>query len=78
MRSHFRAMSGIEAFVIDQDVTVDFPGRDQPWVQPLLAELAETLAVHGGTAGILSGQTRSPLRTWGYDAVVISTENTLT
>jgi hypothetical protein len=27
---HFRAMSGIEAFVINQYVTVDFPGLDQP------------------------------------------------
>jgi hypothetical protein len=75
---HFRAMSGIEAFVIDQTVTVDFPGRDQPWVQPLPAELAGTLAAHGGTAGIPSGHARPPLYTWGCDAVVISTENTLT
>jgi hypothetical protein len=75
---HFRAMSGIEAFVIDQTVTVDFPGRDQSWVQPLLAELAETLAVYGGTAGILSEQAQRPLYPWGCDAVVISTENTLT
>ena len=61
------------------------PGRDGrlPRSGPAVGSAAacraaETLAVHGATAGILSGQTRSPLRTWGYDAVVISTENTLT
>jgi hypothetical protein len=47
-------------------------------VQPLLAGLAETLAVHGGTAGILREQAQPPLHTWGCDAVVMSTENTLT
>lgn len=47
-------------------------------MQPLLAELAETLAVHGGTVGILSEQVQDPLYAWGYDAVAVSTENTLT
>jgi hypothetical protein len=75
---HFRAMSGTEAFVIDQTVTVDFPGRNRPWMQPLLARLAETLAAHGGTVGILTEQAQGPLHAWGCDAVVFSTENTLT
>jgi hypothetical protein len=47
-------------------------------VQPLLAELTETLAVHGGTAGILSERAQRPLYTLGGDAVVICTDNTLT
>jgi hypothetical protein len=76
---HFRAMSGVNAFVIDQTVSITFEGRPQPWVQPLLATLAQTLAAHGGTAGILRDQAPAPLsgRT-GADAVIVSTENTLT
>jgi hypothetical protein len=76
---HFRAMSGIDPFVIDQNVTVTFDGQPQQWVQPLLAELGETLAAHDGTAGILRDQAPAPLDSWHYaDAVVVSTENTLT
>ena len=76
---HFRAMSGTDPFVIDQTVTVSFHGQPQPWVQALLADLGETLAAHGGTAGILRDQAPAPLDGWaGVDAVVVSTENTLT
>ena len=75
---HFRAMSGIDPFVIDQIVTVAFGDRPQPWVQALLAELGETLAAHGGTAGILRDQAPAPLNYYHTDAVVVSTENTLT
>jgi hypothetical protein len=76
---HFRAMSGTDPFVIDQTVTVTFGGQPQPWVQPLLAELGETLAAHDGTAGILRDQAPAPLDSRDYaDAVVVSTENTLT
>jgi len=74
---HFRAMSGTEPFVIDQTVTVAFGKRSQPWMPGLLAELGETLAAHGGTAGILREQAPAPLRRWGADALVVSTENTL-
>jgi hypothetical protein len=74
---HFRAMSGTEAFVIDQTVTVAFGSRSQPWVPALLAELGETLAAHGGTAGILREHAPAPLRGWGVDALVVSTENAL-
>jgi hypothetical protein len=49
---HFRAMSGINPFVIDQTVSVLFPGPSKPWLPPLLASVGETLAAHGGTAGI--------------------------
>jgi len=76
---HFRAMSGTDPFVIDQTVTVSFEGRPQPWVQALLDELGETLAAHGGTAGILRDQAPPPLDGYDHaDALVVSTENILT
>ena len=80
MGYHFAAMSGIQQFVIDQTVTVDFAGdRLRPWVQELLATLSDTLAVQGGTTGILRDQAPPPLDCWpGVDAVIVSTENTLT
>jgi hypothetical protein len=76
---HYRAMSGTEPFVIDQTVTVAFEGRAQPWVAELLAGLEETLAGHGGTAGILRDQAPPPLDGRDRaDALVVSTENSLT
>jgi hypothetical protein len=75
---HYRTMSGTEPFVIDQTVTVDFEIRSQPWVAELLAGLAETLAAHGGTAAILRDQAPPPLDGWRADALVVSTENSLT
>ena len=76
---HFRAMSGTNPFVIDQTVTVTWGGQPQPWVQALLTELGETLAAHDGTAGILRDQAPAPLCGWDrVDAVVVSTDNTLT
>lgn len=76
---HFRAMSGTDPFVIDQTVTVAFRECPQPWVPELLAELDETLAAHGGTAGILREQAPAPLNGRDFvDAMVVSTENTLT
>jgi hypothetical protein len=79
MGQHFRAHSGIDPFVIDQTVTVSFHGEPQPWVRELLAPLGETLAAHGGTAGILRDQAPRPLdsRT-DVDALVVSTDNALT
>lgn len=79
MGHHFAAMSGIQHFVIDQTVTVDFTGDGpQPWVRKLLAGLDATLAAHGGTAGILRGQAPPPLNDWpGVDAVIISDDNEL-
>ena len=75
---HFRAMSGTDPFVIDQTVTVAFDSRSQPWVQKLLAALGQTLAAHGGTAGILRDHVPAPLNSWpGVDAVIVSTDNTL-
>ena len=76
---HFRSMSGTDPFVIDQTVTVTFTGKPQRWVRVLLATLGETLAAHGGTAGILRDQAPASLNGWpGVDAVMVSTDNTLT
>jgi hypothetical protein len=72
-------MSGTDPFVIDQTVTVTFQGKPQRWVRALLATLGETLAAHGGTAGILRDQAPASLDSWpGVDAVVVSTGSTLT
>jgi hypothetical protein len=47
--------------------------------QDLLAAIHPTLASHGGTAAILREQAPPPLDCWpGVDAVIISTDNTLT
>jgi hypothetical protein len=79
MGHHFPALSGIDPFVIDQTVTVAWPGQSQPWAQDLLAAIQQTLARYGGSAGILREQAPAPLDGWtGVDALVVSTDNTLT
>jgi hypothetical protein len=79
MGHHFATMSGVDPFVIDQTVTVDFPSAGADWKADLLAVLADTLAAHGGTAGILSDQAPPPLCGWpGVDALVVSSDNALT
>jgi hypothetical protein len=76
---HFREMSGVDQFVIDQIVTVNFGEEPQPWVAELLASVADTLAAHGGTAGILCDQAPPPLcGRAGVDALVVSTDNEMT
>ena len=75
---HFRTMSGTDPFVIDQTVTVAFDSQSELWVQELLATLGEILAAHGGTAGILRDHAPASLNWPGVDAVVVSTDNTLT
>ena len=75
---HFRDMSGVDQFVIDQDVTVNFGGEPRPWVRELLASMGDTLAAHGGTAGILRDQAPPPLAADGVDALVVSTDNEMT
>jgi hypothetical protein len=76
---HFREMSGVDQFVIDQIVTVNFGDAPRPWVEDLLASVADTLAAHGGTAGILRDQAPPPLDGWaGIDALVVSTDNEMT
>jgi hypothetical protein len=81
MGYQFATRSGIEPFVIDQTVTVDFAGNGpSPWLRELLSGLGQTLAASGGTIGILRGQAPPPLDCHppGVDAVVISTENAMT
>src|SRR5215510_7209701 len=78
MGCHFPGLSGIDPFVIDQIVTVEFEHGVQPWIRELLGTLAGTLAACGGTAGILTGQAPTPLDCCPADAVVVSTENALT
>ena len=77
MGCHFPGLSGIDPFVVDQTVTVDFEHGRRSWVQELLDALAETLAACGGTAGILTGQAPPPLDGYPADAVVVSTDNAL-
>jgi hypothetical protein len=76
---HFRELTGLDPFVIDQTVTVNFSGRPPGHSRELLESLADTLARLGGTAGILRAQAPPPLdeRT-GVDALVVSTDNELT
>jgi hypothetical protein len=81
MGYHFSVLSGIEPFVIDQTVTIDFTGAGlTPWAQQLLSELGDKLAAGGGSIGILRGQAPQPLDCYppGVDALVISTENAMT
>jgi hypothetical protein len=73
----FPALSGVNPFVIDQTVTVDFEHGFRSWVQELLDSLAGPLAASGGTAGILTGQAPPSLACWPADAVVVSTDNAL-
>jgi hypothetical protein len=78
MGCHFPVMSGIDPFVIDQTVTIEFSAQSKPWVPALLATLGSTLTAFGGTAGVLRDQAPPPLNSWpGVDAVVVSTDNTL-
>jgi hypothetical protein len=79
MGCHFATMSEVDPFVIDQTATVDFPSAHRSWVPEFLATIADTLAEHGGTAGILSRQAPRPLCNWkGVDALVVSTDNEMT
>jgi hypothetical protein len=71
-------LSGIDPFVIDQDVTVDFGhGTRVDWARELLDSLRETLTAFGGTAGILREQAPESLAHWPADAVIVSTDNAL-
>ena len=76
---HFREMSSIDPFVIDQTVTVAWDGEPRPWARDLLGSLADVLAAHGGTAAIRREQAPPPLdQRDNVDALVISTDNALT
>jgi hypothetical protein len=79
MGYHFAALAGLDPFVIDQTASIDWHGQSRPWLRDLLAALGPELAAQGGTAGILRDQAPDPLcRRMDVDAVVVSTDNTLT
>ena len=77
MGHHFAALVAEGAFVIDQAVTVAFPGIEQQQAA-LVAELAPILDRYGGTAGLLREEA-GPLACWpGVDALILSTDNAMT
>jgi hypothetical protein len=77
MGCHFPGLSGIDPFVVDQTVTVDFGHGARDWHRELLDSLSGTLAAHDGTAGILCEQAPESLAGWPADAVIVSTDNAL-
>jgi len=77
MGHHFAALVAEGAFVIDQAVTVAFPGIEQQQAA-LVTELAPILDRYGGTAGLLR-EDAGPLACWpGVDALILSTDNAMT
>jgi hypothetical protein len=78
MGHQFAALVAEGAFVIDQTVTVAFPGREQQHAA-LVAELVPVLDRYGGTVGLLVEEA-GPLACWwpGVDALVVSTDNAMT
>jgi hypothetical protein len=79
MGYHFTALASTDPFVIDQTVSVDWPGQSGSWLGDLLATLGPELGAWGGTAGILRAQAPPLLcdRT-DVDALIVSTDNVLT
>jgi hypothetical protein len=77
MGCHFPGLSGIDPFVVDQTVSVDFGHGAGDWHRELLDRLSGTLAAHDGTAGILCEQAPEWLAGWPADAVIVSTDNAL-
>jgi hypothetical protein len=77
MGYEFAALVAEGAFVVDQTVTVAFPGLEQRHAA-LVAELAPILDRYGGTAGLLLEEA-GPLSCWpGVDALIVSTDNAMT
>jgi hypothetical protein len=77
MGCEFAALVAEGAFVIDQVVTVAFPGLEQRQAARV-AELAPILDRYGGTAGLLVEEA-GPLSCWpGVDALIVSTDNAMT
>ncbi len=84
MGYEFAALVAEGAFVIDQTITVAFPGLEQRQAARV-AELAPILDRYGGTAGLLGedagplGEDAGPLACWpGVDALIVSTDNAMT
>lgn len=72
---HFRNMSGIDPFVLDQTITVKF-NEGNPWTAGLIEWAAPELADRGGTAGFLSAGSPLNWRSSG-DAYLLSLDNDL-
>jgi hypothetical protein len=76
MGYQFKRLSGIDPFVIDQDITVRFSAMHYEQVQFYLDLVADTLQTFGGTAGFLSEDVPEQLLSRdSNDAYVISLDN---
>lgn len=79
MGYHFRVNSGIDPFVIDQGVTVQWPDLpSRPRREQWLEEIAPTLTTMGGTGGFLGEEALACLPVApGNDAYVVSLDNAM-
>lgn len=77
MGYHFRALSGLDPFVIDQGRTVHFPDIPRrPAREQWLEQIAPTLLAMGGTAGFLREEAPACFAAGpANDAYVVSLEN---
>ncbi|HZS77109.1 MAG TPA: hypothetical protein VFA41_10900 [Ktedonobacteraceae bacterium] len=78
MGYHFRLKSGIDPFVIDQGVTVEWPDAKKVGYKQWLKEITPTLVTFGGTAGFLAKEAPACLPVCpGNDAYVVSLDNAM-
>ena len=82
MGYQFQHRSGINPFVIDQDITVKFDPTDDFFETELLQPFSEVFAKHGGTAGMLMEEMPASFARFGFqdtwdDALLFSTQNEL-
>ena len=77
MGYQFQQLSGINPFVIDQILSVHFPGQPlNSWIENRLPLVEEQLREFGGTAGVLYDETPPILNVYkGNDAYIISLDN---
>lgn len=76
MGYQFKALSGIDPFVIDQIRTVHFPDFARRGMQEWLNEVTPQLSSFGGTAGFLAEEAPACFHTSGAeDAYIVSLEN---
>lgn len=78
MGYHFKQISGIDPFVIDQTITVAFAPQHL-LKQPQLLSMMPALRKRGGTAGFLTSEAPASMRHYacGLDACIVSLENTM-
>jgi hypothetical protein len=72
---HFRDISGIDPFAIDQVMTVDFGEPVREKQADALERYAPDLRIFGGTAGFLAEEAPEPWASEDVDAVILSLEN---